>query len=146
MNYTSKEVGKIIANDILLQDSRDKVAENTKLALEKRGNGKYIKDGTKDRIFGIPYDDSKCLSKQDKQSYKYGYYDRGNLAISILLSSGKYDIIIPENLEDFISKIAENDGRNSNILFDELPENVKNNSNYSLYYNNSFLERQNIRR
>ena len=152
-DITRKEAWETIQGLIRIDEAekrREKLARKNR---DKYGSNKDRDQGIDDRINGRQYDDTKYITKDDKQSYRYGYYDAGNMAIFILISSGKYEgriaKIIPEDMEDLeekIAKIAENDGMNPEIEFEKLLKAIKDNQTYCEYYNASYLNRNKISR
>lgn len=128
--------------------------EQKAINLETHGNGKYTEDGILGRVFGINTIPAETeLSKYDLISYNYGYTEIANTIMSILCE-GK----IPERLtiaiarsierktidkslvgelypEDLLSDIGRRDSKDENINIEELPQIVKNNSDYLRGYN-----------
>lgn len=139
------------AGQIETQHNAEKQKE---INYETKGNGKYIEDGMLGRIIGINTISPETeLSKYDLISYNYGYTEIANTIMSILCE-GK----IPERLtiaiarsierktideslvgelypEDLLSDIGRRDSKDENINIEELPQIVKNNSDYLRGYN-----------
>lgn len=68
----------------------------------KYGTGKLAPEGTVARLSGVPYPKLKNISSGDIKSFYYGYYDRGNTNIRILIETGSTSIPL---LTDNITKV-----------------------------------------
>ena len=60
--------------------------------LKNYGNGKYVKDGTNDRLNGLPPSSSNYSEEDDLQSYNYGYYVRGSRVLYGQLQGKRPDV------------------------------------------------------
>ena len=136
--YRAEDVGRLITDDIMKDESEQHKEELAKANYETYGNGKYIIQGTMDRIYGT-YDDSKFSSEADRKGYEYGYFTRGNKALETIITTGKFEIsndrlFKPENLEEYIKQIAEKDALTTGFEYKELPKGVQDNELYSDSY------------
>ena len=149
---TFKDAAKITASKIDAANAEKHREESARENRRKYGSGKYREVGVDDRMNGRIYDDSGYDSQDDRQSYYYGYYEAGNMALSILVNIGKYDgnktKIFPkgqEELEERIKLIAENDGMNPEINFEKLPQAVRESKTYSNYYVKAYIRKNRAR-
>lgn len=122
----------------------------------KYGTGKLAPEGTVVRLSGVPYPKLKNISSGDIKSFYYGYYDRGNTNIRILIETGSTSIpLLTDNItkvyqeinktfglkrkempyeeldeetkyNEILRVIGFNDGKNSEIAFDSLNEVIRN--------------------
>lgn len=69
-------------NGIDFDFNEKKRRENYQKRREEQGNGRYISDGSKDRLDGVRYQDDKYPNRDDQQSYFNGYYVHGNRAMA----------------------------------------------------------------
>ena len=130
----------------------------------KYGTGRLISEGTVARLSGVPYPNLNKVSQGDAQSFYYGYYDRGNTNLMILIGTGNTSIPL---LNDNIAKVYQeinkvfglnrtempyealsnqvkynevlrvvgyNDGKNPEIVFEELDETIRNCPSYKEGY------------
>lgn len=121
-------------------ESRIHEEELIKANIKKRGTGKFVTYGTMARLKGMPYYIPNYMTNEgDKKSYHYGYYERGNTALSILIENGCCNIdgvVITKDLfTKYLRRIAVNDGMNPNVQFKVLPKAAK----YSAIYANGYL-------
>lgn len=131
-------------------------AETVQSNFAKYGTGKLAPEGTVARLSGVPYPKLKNMSSGDTQSFYYGYYDRGNTNIRILIETGSTSIpLLTDNItkvyqeinktfglkkkempyeeldeetkyNEILRVIGFNDGKNPEIDFDNLNEVIKN--------------------
>lgn len=150
---TRKKISQIEAIKAETQKHHE---ENAKAKYAKYGTGKLISEGTVARLSGVPYPKLKNVSSGDAQSFYYGYYDRGNTNIRILIETGNTSIpLLTDNIvktyqeinkifgletkemsyedldeetkyNEILRIIGFNDGKNSEIVFDNLNEIVRN--------------------
>ncbi len=139
-------------------------AEIAQSNFAKYGTKKLIPKGTIARLSGVPYPNLENLSEGDAQGFHYGYYDRGNTNIKILIETGNTDIpILSDNIEKVYQEINEifglsqkeipykdldektkysetlrvsgfNDGKNPEIIFERLDEAIRNCPSYKEGY------------
>lgn len=139
-----------------IAESNKHAEEKAKANYEKLGTRKLITEGTVARLSGVPYPNLKNVSRGDAQSFYYGYYDRGDANIRILIETGNTSIpILTDNITKVYQEINKtfglnrkempfeeldndtkynetlrvigfNDGKNKNITFDNLSEVIKN--------------------
>lgn len=138
--------------------------EKLKQNYSKYGTRKLIPKGTIARLSGVPYPNLENVSEGDAQGFHYGYYDRGNINIKILIETGNTDIpILSDNIEKVYQEINEifglsqkeipykdldekikysetlraigfTDGKNPEITFDNLNEVIRNCTYYKEGY------------
>lgn len=138
--------------------------EKLKQNYSKYGTRKLIPKGTIARLSGVPYPNLENVSEGDAQGFHYGYYDRGNTNIKILIETGNTDIpILSDNIEKVYQEINEifglsqkeipykdldektkysetlraigfTDGKNPEITFDNLNEAIRNCTYYKEGY------------
>lgn len=122
-------------------------AEAAKSNFAKYGTGKLVPEGTVARLSGIPYPNLERRIEADIQGFHYGYYDRGNTNIKILIETGSTNIpLLTDNItkvyqeisktfdsnkeemfyEEVLRVIGFNDGKNPEIIFDNLNEVIRN--------------------
>lgn len=122
-------------------------AETAQSNFAKYGTGKLVPEGTVARLSGIPYPNLERRIEADIQSFHYGYYDRGNTNIKILIETGSTNIpLLTDNItkvyqeisktfdsnkeemfyEEVLRVIGFNDGKNPEIAFDSLNEVIRN--------------------
>lgn len=153
VQVTRQEVSQSEANKVETQKHHAEVA---KLNFVKYGTGKLIPEGTVARLSGVPYPKLKNVSSGDSQSFYYGYYDRGNTNIRILIETGSTNIpLLTDNItkvyqeinktfglkkkempyeelneeikyNEILRVIGFNDGKNPEIVFDNLNEVIRN--------------------
>ena len=145
-------------------ESERRHEERAKELYAKYGTGKLISEGTIARLSGVPYPNLNKVSQGDAQSFHYGYYDRGNINLIILIETGSTSIPL---LTDNISKVYQeinkvfglnkaempyesleekikyneilrvigfNDGKNPEIIFERLDETIRNCPSYKEGY------------
>ena len=121
------------------------------------GNGQYVQIGTIDRLLGKSSARLSALTREgDQLSYKGGYYDKGTRNLSLLYCGGiipdfinKQELlniiginpdveITDKNRQDIINamlvKVGYQDAQDENIVYEELPEVLRNNVYYSQGY------------
>lgn len=124
---------KTIAGSI----DREKVREEEKARhlkhLEKHGNGKYTMDGSNDRYNGVPYrglDEELYKTKDDRQSYHYGYTVHGARRLEALIwnleKAEDYDAVVALGVRDYELGMPE-----------DLLGNLVNCENYMIGYNSA---------
>ncbi len=131
-------------------------AESERLKFEKYGTRRLIPAGTVARLSGTPYPKLKDASEGDAIGFHYGYYDRGNTNIKILIETGHTSIpVLTDNITKVYQEINKtfglrkkemsyeeldeetkynetlrvigfNDGKNPEIIFDNLNETIRN--------------------
>lgn len=122
-------------------------AETAQSNFAKYGTGKLVPEGTVARLSGIPYPNLERRIEADIQGFHYGYYDRGNTNIRILIETGSTSIpLLTDNItkvyqeisktfdsnkeemfyEEVLRVIGFNDGKNPEIIFDNLNEVIRN--------------------
>lgn len=101
--------------------------ELAKSNFEKYGTGKFIPEGTVARLSGIPYPNLDNMTEGDKISFRYGYYERGNINLGLLIENGKTDIkILTDNIINGYNEINRIYGlKKEEMPYEELPEEVK---------------------
>ena len=154
---TRKEIGDSLANFVETEERLEKQAQEN---YQKYGTGKFIPEGTVARLSGIPYPNLDNMTEGDKTSFHYGYYERGNTNLRILVETGKTEIKtltdniingyneinriyglkkeempyeeLPEEvkLSEMLRVIGFNDGKNKGINFEELNEVIRNCKSY----------------
>lgn len=141
---TRKEISQIEASKVVNDKHR---AETAKSNFAKYGTGKLVPEGTVARLSGIPYPNLERRIEADIQGFHYGYYDRGNTNIKILIETGSTNIpLLTDNItkvyqeisktfdsnkeemfyEEVLRVIGFNDGKNPEIIFDNLNEVIRN--------------------
>lgn len=131
-------------------------AETVQSNFAKYGTGKLAPAGTVARLSGTPYPKLKDASEGDAIGFHYGYYDRGNTNIKILIETGHTSIpVLTDNITKVYQEINKtfglrkkemsyeeldeetkynetlrvigfNDGKNPEIIFDNLNETIRN--------------------
>ena len=101
--------------------------ELAKSNFEKYGTGKFISEGTVARLSGITYPNLDNMTEGDKISFRYGYYERGNINLGLLIENGKTDIkILTDNIINGYNEINRIYGlKKEEMPYEELPEEVK---------------------
>ena len=84
----------------------------------KYGTGKLAPEGTVARLSGVPYPKLKNISSGDIKSFYYGYYDRGNTNIRILIETGSTSIPL---LTDNITKVYQEINKTFGLKRKEMP-------------------------
>ena len=158
---TRKRISEVESGVAETQKHED---EKSKQNYSKYGTRKLIPKGTIARLSGVPYPNLENLSEGDAQGFHYGYYDRGNTNIKILIETGNTDIpILSDNIEKVYQEINEifglsqkeipykdldektkysetlrvigfNDGKNPEIIFERLDEAIRNCPSYKEGY------------
>ena len=102
---TRKRISEVESGVAETQKHED---EKSKQNYSKYGTRKLIPKGTIARLSGVPYPNLENLSEGDAQGFHYGYYDRGNTNIKILIATGNTDIpILSDNIEKVYQEINE---------------------------------------
>lgn len=101
-----KEISKIDMNYARRDRQRE---ESAKHALEVRGSGKYIKEGTSDRVMGVVYNTSKYSNSDDQKSYYYGYFVRGSRVLDGLMEQMTPVQIKEKGISEYALGIKEED-------------------------------------
>lgn len=87
-------------SDAIVRESRKKEEKERKIEREMerqeiQGNGKYIMDGSNDRVNGIEYKGDSYPTIDDQKSYHYGYIHHGGrrlfAIVEELVKEGKYE-------------------------------------------------------
>lgn len=101
--------------------------ELAKSNFEKYGTGKFISEGTVARLSGITYPNLDNMTEGDKISFRYGYYERGNINLGLLIENGKTDIkILTDNIINGYNEINRIYGlKKEEMPYEELPEEIK---------------------
>lgn len=92
--------------------------------LNTSGNNRtLIEKGKQDRFIGLSLEGSHyniegIVKKYDLISYHYGYTTLANRTLSAGILAGKYT-------EDSLRMIGYNDAQDENIVFEELPESIR---------------------
>ena len=86
---TRKRISEVESGVAETQKHED---EKSKQNYSKYGTRKLIPKGTIARLSGVPYPNLENLSEGDAQGFHYGYYDRGNTNIKILIETGNTDL------------------------------------------------------
>lgn len=118
--YTSgvnpKKVGVINGNVVAAGIYARERDERKALRLEIQGNGKFIMNGSDDRVNGSGYNGTnleKYPTEDDRKSYHYGYTVHGGKrlmnVVEQLVRAGKYDEIILIAERDYNNGIKEED-------------------------------------
>ena len=161
-NILTRQKRSIVESGVVETQKHDD--EKLKQNYSKYGTRKLIPKGTIARLSGVPYPNLENVSEGDAQGFHYGYYDRGNTNIKILIETGNTDIpILSDNIEKVYQEINEifglsqkeipykdldektkysetlraigfTDGKNSEITFDNLNEVIKNCTYYKEGY------------
>lgn len=79
-NKTRQSVYKEVAGRIERDSFREQEVLRRKKLLDEKGNGKFIMNGSNDRVNGLLYnvnDDNLYKTPDDKKSYHYGYTVHG---------------------------------------------------------------------
>lgn len=143
-------------NRSVFYDEMAKKEQHTKELIQKKqasmGNNKYIREGMIARIFGEYLIDlsSERLTKNDIQSFIYGYYDTANRQISLMCSEHKLtehlvkasEALLNANkekledlsVEELLFSIGYRDSKDSQINVNDFEEVIKQNKNYSEGY------------
>lgn len=155
---------KCINRSTYFDDMAKKEEHLKELAQEKQatmGNNKYIREGMIARIFGEYLIDlsSKKYTKNDIQSFIYGYYDTANRQISLMCSEHKLtehlvkasEALLNANketledlsVEELLFSIGYRDSKDSQINVNDFEEVIKQNKNYSEGYMSGIEELNN---
>ena len=104
-------------------------AETAQSNFAKYGTGKLAPEGTVARLSGVPYPKLKNISSGDTKSFYYGYYDRGNTNIRILIETGSTSIpLLTDNITKVYQEINKTFGLNRKEMpYEELDEETKYN-------------------
>ena len=111
---TRSEVFNKISDSIIREESEKKARAREALRHATQGNGKYVMNGSNDRINGKIYDgDNNNLYPEldDKRSYHYGYVVHGGrrlyAVIEVLQKENRIEEIIQIGYRDYEHGIAE---------------------------------------
>lgn len=121
---------KSIARYISYRWESDKTKEETLKKVETRNRelgqnpGMIIKEGSTDRLSGVPYNDNKYDEVTKQNAYREGFFNHGNQEIL-----GKLETLTEADLED----IGYNDCI-SGVEYQTLPNRVSLNPNYIAGY------------
>lgn len=110
-------------------ESERRHEERFKEKYAKYGTGRLISEGTIARLSGVPYPNLNKVSQGDAQSFHYGYYDRGNTNLIILIGTGSTSIpLLTDNITKVYQEINRAFGLNrTEMPYEKLEENVKYN-------------------
>lgn len=140
----SKYKGGIDLTDGLGKTKRNN-QKNASIVKEKYGNKKYYEPGIKDRLFTGQYSVPDTTNKDSINSYIKGYYDGANDQLNIMIRSNVITervLKLSDNseisLEELLMTVGYHDAFNTNIIFEELPEIIKNNKYYQEGYNSGY--------
>lgn len=161
-NILTRQKRSIVESGVVETQKHDD--EKLKQNYSKYGTRKLIPKGTIARLSGVLYPNLENVSEGDAQGFHYGYYDRGNTNIKILIETGNTDIpILSDNIEKVYQEINEifglsqkeipykdldektkysetlraigfTDGKNPEITFDNLNEAIRNCTYYKEGY------------
>lgn len=109
-----EEMYKIISNSIVSEENEKKARAREAMRRQMQGNGKYINNGSNDRVNGKIYDgDNTELypTPDDERSYFYGYVVHGGrrlyAVINALEKENKIEEIMAIGRRDFENGIEE---------------------------------------
>lgn len=109
-NVTRSEVLARALNMIDAKISAEKANERRRSQFEKKGNGKFINDGSDDRVNGCGYnvnDLEKYPTEADRKSYNYGYTVHGGRRLMSIVEQ-----LLKQKRYEEIDLIAERDYNN----------------------------------
>lgn len=123
---TRQEIGRIEASS---EESYKHHIEAVKAKYEKYGTGKLTPEGTIARLSGVPYPDLNKVNEGNAKSFYYGYYERGNTNIRILIETGQTSIpILTDNIMKVYQEINKAFGLNKEEMsYEQLDEKTKYN-------------------
>lgn len=128
---TRQGIYKEISKEIDIAKQQEEAKKRAIKKLEEQGNGKYIMKGSNDRINGIPYqgnNENLYKTKDDKQSYHYGYTVHGQRRLEGIIWSLEKEGKIEEAM-----KIGYRDCEIG--ISEEALHNLENYSSYMEGYN-----------
>lgn len=124
-NCTRKEYSEILAVHFITEDRNKAKAQKE---YQTRGTKKYTKEGIIDRLSAKPYNFSLIAHRKssrdgvnltgDERSYYYGYTALASRTLAVSIPEKKYT-------DDSLRMIGYNDAQDENIVFEELPEAVR---------------------
>ena len=108
----------------------------------KYGTGKLAPEGTVARLSGVPYPKLKNISSGDIKSFYYGYYDRGNTNIRILIETGSTSIpLLTDNITKVYQEINKTFGlKRKEMPYEELDEETAERLHKIINYCNSISD------
>lgn len=144
-----REVSKLIIYGIANEEKRKNEIES---ALKQSYYYEYVKQGIETRFNKEVAIDMTNLDEDQRKAYLKGYYEEGNRLLALAILSNK----IPERvmkilgdknitLEAFIQYTGYYDGKDSNIVFEQLPETIQSSSIYQNGYNLGYFEQKGAR-
>ena len=115
-NHISRaQVFNTISQSIIREESEKKARAREVLRHETQGNGKYVMNGSNDRVNGKIYDGGNITlypTQADQRSYFYGYTYHGSrrlyAVIELLQKENRIEEIIQIGYRDFEHGIDEN--------------------------------------
>ena len=142
-NPTSGEYNELIIDRIERQKRNEaKTEENN----SKYGSGKYTDQGIIARIYGEYLVDISTLSKSDRTSFEYGYYDAADRQLKVLIRDKKVSDFIKASLDrktkfqndeeiglyikEVLYQIGYRDSYDKNIEIEKVSEIIKSNNDY----------------
>lgn len=123
-NLTRSEISVVASGIAASQEHNAELAQSN---FAKYGTGKLAPLGTAARLSGIPYSDPEGKTAADIQGFHYGYYDRGNSNIKILIQTGIISAKLDtNNITKVYQEINKTFGLNGKeMLYEELDEETK---------------------
>lgn len=142
----------------IIEERKKHNDENKLKHYQNYGNGKFIAQGTIDRLLGRSYSlPEQAKSEGDRLSYHGGYYDKGTRNLLVYCSGlvpeyiNKRELLsiagfnpdgeitdekIKLAIDKILLEIGKTDSQNEEINYDELPKDLKNN----VFYNQGYEE------
>ena len=128
-----KEISSYYGNIIDDQKGKEERKKVSEERYRKVGcNPTIIKEGSRDRILCVAYNDEKYSDETMRNAYREGFFEHGTHELL-----GIIELLLPENLV----AIGYNDYL-SGVDFKTLPKRIGTNANYVLGYTRAALEQK----
>lgn len=96
---TRRGVFNTVSNSIIREETDRKAQERKRARDIQQGNGKYVMNGSNDRVNGKGYNDTLYPTEEDKNSYYYGYVIHGGRRLLAVIDALKKENRIEEIMQ-----------------------------------------------
>ena len=138
LDKVAKNISNYLASNMIAEENQK---EKRKQNLKKYGTSpEKMEKGKNDRLAGLSlegnkYDIDEIKNENELISYEYGYKEQANRMLMIGILDKNYT---PQSL----MMIGYNDARDSHIIFNDLPETIRNCPEYLEGYRRGLEEEQ----
>ena len=138
LDKVAKNISNYLASNMIAEENQK---EKRKQNLKKYGTRpEKMEQGKNDRLAGLSlegnkYDIDEIKNENELISYEYGYKEQANRMLMIGILDKNYT---PQSL----MMIGYNDARDSHIIFNDLPETIRNCPEYLEGYRRGLEEEQ----